>query len=139
MPSKSTYFNQILNKASSEHKQTIQNLNKDTSPSQEHPQSSSTPAKTPETSSIFERVLDAFKLIRFQPNFKHSFFRAFADHPKRHQGHQPQQGESKYHFVKIEFTLQVFPNTSTYMRLCAKFQTLELSPSDCSRNPLSIQ
>ena len=69
--------------------QTIQNVIKDTSPSQEHPQSSSTPAKTPEMSSIFERVLDAFKLIRFQPNFKHSFFRACADYVKCYQGHQP--------------------------------------------------
>ena len=44
--------------------------------------SSSTPAKTLEISSIFEGVLDAFKLIRFQPNFKHSFIRACGDHPK---------------------------------------------------------
>ena len=65
---------------------------KDTSPSQEHPQSSSTPAKTPKMSSIFERVLDAFKLNRFQPNFKQGFLRAYADHPKRNQGHQPQSG-----------------------------------------------
>ena len=94
MPSNSTDFNQILNRASSEHMQTIQNVIKDTSPSQEHPQSSSTPAKTPEMSSIFERVLDAFKLNRFQPNFKQGFLRAYADHPKRHQGHQPQSGTS---------------------------------------------
>ena len=32
-------------------------------------------------SSIFEGVLDAFKLIGFQPNFKHSLVRAYADHP----------------------------------------------------------
>ena len=82
MPSNSTDFNQILNRASSEHMQTIQNVIKDTSPSQEHPQSSSTPAKTPEMSSIFDRVLDAFKLNRFQPNFKQGFLRAYADHPK---------------------------------------------------------
>ena len=69
MPSNSTDFNLILN---------IQNVIKDTSPSQEYPQSSSTPAKTLEMSSIFERVLDAFKLIRFQPNFKHNSLRAFA-------------------------------------------------------------
>ena len=94
MPSNSSDFNQILNIASSGHMQIIQNVIKDTSPSQEHPQSSSSPAKTPEMSSIFERVLDAFKLIRFQPNFKHSFFRAYADHPKHHQGHQPQSGTS---------------------------------------------
>ena len=29
-------------------------------------------------SSIFEGVLDAFKLIGFQPNFKHSSLRAYA-------------------------------------------------------------
>ena len=94
MPSNSTDFNQILNRASSEHMQTIQNGIKDTSPSQEHTQSSSTLAKTPEMSSIFERVLDAFKLNRFQPNFKQGFLIAYADHPKRHQGHQPQSGTS---------------------------------------------
>ena len=76
MPSNSTDLNQILNRASSEHMQTIQNVIKDTSPSQENPQSSSTPAKTPETSSIFEKVLDASKLNRFQPNLKQSFLRA---------------------------------------------------------------
>ena len=32
-------------------------------------------------SSIFEGVLDAFKLIGFQPNFKQSSLRAYADHP----------------------------------------------------------
>ena len=42
--------------------QIIHNVIKDTSPSQEQSQSSSTPAKAPEMSSIFERVLDAFKL-----------------------------------------------------------------------------
>ena len=73
---------------------TIQNIIKDTSPSQEHPQSSSTPKKTPEMSSIFERVLDAFNLNRFQPNFKQGFLRAYADHPKHHQGNQPQSGTS---------------------------------------------
>ena len=50
-------------------------------------------------SSIFERVLDAFKLIRFQPNFKHSSIRACADHSKQHQGHQPQSGTSKSSFT----------------------------------------
>ena len=45
-------------------------------------------------SSIFETILDAFKLDRFQPNFKYSFLRSYADHPKRHQGHQPQSGMS---------------------------------------------
>jgi hypothetical protein len=50
---------------------------KDISPSQEHPASS----KPPAMSSIFESVLDAFKLNRFQPNFKHNSLRAYADHP----------------------------------------------------------
>ncbi len=95
MPLNSTDFNKIFNIAPSGHVETLQNVIKDTSPSQEHPQSSSTPAKTPEMSSIFERVLDAFKLNRFQPNFKQGFLRAYADHPKRHQGHQPQSGTSK--------------------------------------------
>ena len=94
MPSNSTDFNQILNIAPSGYLQTIHNVIKDTSPSQEHPQSSSTPAKTLEMSSICERVLDALKLNRFQPNFKQGFLRAYADHPKRHQGHQPQIGTS---------------------------------------------
>ena len=47
--------------------------------------SSSTPERTLEMSSIFEEVLDAFKLIRVQPNFKHSFFSECGDHPKCHQ------------------------------------------------------
>ena len=63
---------------------------KETSTSQEHPAST----KPPAMSSIFQNVLDAFKLNRFTPNFKHSFIRAFADHPKSHQGHQPQLGMS---------------------------------------------
>ena len=46
-------------------------------------------------SSIFDRVLDAFKLIGFQPNFKHNSLRAFAGHPKCHQGHQHQSVTSK--------------------------------------------
>ena len=56
--------------------------------------SSSTPGRTIEMSSIFEGVLDAFKLNRFQPNFKYCSNRAYACHPKRHQGHQPQSGMS---------------------------------------------
>ena len=56
--------------------------------------SSSTPANTPNMSSIFERVLDAFKLNKFQPNFKHSFLITYVDHPKRDQGHQPHSGMS---------------------------------------------
>ena len=46
-------------------------------------------------SPIFERVLDAFKFIRFPPNFKHSSLRAREDHPYHQQGHQPQSGTSK--------------------------------------------
>ena len=75
MLSNSTDFNQNSNRASPEHMQTNQNVIKDTSPSQEHLQSPSTPAKTPEMSSISERVLDAFKLNRFQSNFKQGLLR----------------------------------------------------------------
>ena len=46
--------------------QTIQNVIKDTSPSQEH---QNHPQLQQELSSIFEWVLDAFKLNLFQPNF----------------------------------------------------------------------
>jgi hypothetical protein len=84
-------LNQISNKASSEYMQNIQHVIKDTIPSQKHPQSSSTPAKTPEMSSIFERFHDAFNLNRFQPNFKLSFLRAYGDHPKLHQKPNPRQ------------------------------------------------
>ena len=51
--------------------------------------SSSTAGRTLEMSSIFEGVPDGFKLIKFQPNFKHMSLRACAGHPKIHQGHQP--------------------------------------------------
>ena len=54
MPLNSTDFNQILNIGPSGHVQAIQNVIKNTSPSQEHPASSKPPAK----SSIFESVLD---------------------------------------------------------------------------------
>jgi hypothetical protein len=57
--------------------------------------SSSTQARTLEMSSIFEGVLDAFKLLRFQQNFKHSSIRPCGDHPKCHQGHQHQSRTSK--------------------------------------------
>jgi hypothetical protein len=46
-------------------------------------------------SSIFEGVLDTFKLMGFQSNFKHSSFRACAGHPQRHQGRQPQLETSR--------------------------------------------
>ena len=46
-------------------------------------------SKPPAMSSIFQSVLDAFKLNRFTPNFKHNFLKAYADHPKNHQGHIP--------------------------------------------------
>ena len=58
-------------------------------------QSSSTPVKNLHLSSIFDRVLDAFKLIGFQPNFNHSSLRAYADHPYHHNGHLLQSGTSK--------------------------------------------
>ena len=81
MPLNSTDFNQILNIAPSGYVETIQNIIKDTTPSQETLKSSSTPRKTEEMSMIFVGVIDAFKLNRFQPNFKYSSIRAFADHP----------------------------------------------------------
>ena len=81
MPSNSSDFNQISNIGPLGHVETNQNIIKDTCPSQEPPESSSTPAKNLRMSSIFEGVLDALKLIEFQPNFKHSSLRAYADHP----------------------------------------------------------
>ena len=48
---------------------------RDISTSQEPPASS----KPPAMSSIFETGLDAFKLNRFQPNFKLSFLFAYLD------------------------------------------------------------
>ena len=56
--------------------------------------SSWAPASTLQMSAIFEGVLDAFKLIRYQPNFKHIYIRACGDHPKCPQGHQCQAGTS---------------------------------------------
>ena len=56
---------------------------KDTSTSQEPPATS----KPLAVSSIFDTVLDAFKLNRLQPNFKGSFLMANLDHSKHHQGH----------------------------------------------------
>ena len=94
MPLNSKDFNQILNIASVEHMWTIQNVIKDTCLSQEHPHSSSTPATTPVMSSIFEIFFYFFKLNRFQPNFEHSFLRAYTYHPKHYQGHEPQSGMS---------------------------------------------
>ena len=59
--------------------------------------SSRTPrtSRTVEMSSIFEGLLDAFKLNRFQPNLKHNSIRACGVHLKHHQGHQLQSGTSK--------------------------------------------
>ena len=48
---------------------------KDISTSQEPPASSEPPAM----SLMFGSVLDALKLNRFQPNFKHSFLKAYLD------------------------------------------------------------
>ena len=58
--------------------------------SQEYPLTSWTPAMSP----FFERVLDALKLNRFSPNFKHSFLRVYGDNPKLYQGNKPQSGIS---------------------------------------------
>ena len=63
-----TDFNQILNIASSEPIQMFQNEIKDTNSSQECPELTSTPATNPAMSSIFESILDAFNIKRFQPN-----------------------------------------------------------------------
>ena len=87
MPLNSLDFNQNLYTAPSGHVKTIHNINKDTSPSQQHHNHHQLQKELLEMSSNFERVLDALKLNRFQPNFKHSPLRAYADHPKRHQGH----------------------------------------------------
>ena len=83
MPSNSLDFNQILNITPSGHVQTMINVIKESSPSQDSgiSKSSSTPARIPEMSSIFEGVLDAFKLIGFLPYFKHNSLRAFGDNP----------------------------------------------------------
>ena len=58
MPSNSTDFNQISNIAPSGHMQTIHNIIKDTSPSQEHQYHH-------QLKQELEEVLDAFKLNRF--------------------------------------------------------------------------
>ena len=55
------------------------------------------PATTQAMLSIFERYLDAFKLNRFQPNFRHSSIRSCGDHPKHHQGHHPSQEYQNHH------------------------------------------
>ena len=94
MPSNPTYLSQILNKASSEHMEMflmplnstdfnhILNTCRTLTLYGDHPKhhqlhqpqsgtakSSSTPARPLEMSLIFEGVLDAFKLNRFQPKF----------------------------------------------------------------------
>ena len=65
--------------------------------------SSSTPARILEKSSIFDRILDDFKLIGFQPNFEHVSLRAFVDHAKHHQGQQLQSGTSKSSSTQAKF------------------------------------
>ena len=84
MPLNSSDFNQILNIASSGHVETIQNIIKDTSPSQEH-------QNHHQFQQELERGSWCLQIHRFQPNFKHSCLRAYADHPKGHQGNQPLQ------------------------------------------------
>ena len=44
---------------------------------------------------IYEGVLDAFKLMGFQPNLKYNSLWLCADYAKCHQGQQPQSGISK--------------------------------------------
>ena len=54
---------------------------------------------------IFEGDFDAFKLNRFQPNFELSFFRAYQDDPKYHQGHQspaPVRNAHNHHQLQQE-------------------------------------
>ena len=70
MPLKSTDFNQILNIAPSGHVEIIQNIIKDTSPNQEHQNNCQLHL---EMSSIFEGIIDAFELNRFQLNYEYSF------------------------------------------------------------------
>ena len=90
MPSNSSDFNQILR-----HMQTMQKCHQGQQPQSGTSKLPSTPARILEISLIFERVLDAFKLIRFQPNLKHNSLRACEDHAKHHQGQKPQSGTSK--------------------------------------------
>ena len=52
---------------------------------------SSTLAKNLQMSSIFEGVLDASKLKRFQPNFKHSFLKAYIDNKNNIKDTSPSQ------------------------------------------------
>ena len=83
-------LHEIWNRDSMNIEEHIPIMIKAISTSQEPPASS----KPPVLSSIFESVLDAFKLNRFKPNLKHSFLRSHEDHPKHHQGYQPQSGMS---------------------------------------------
>ena len=95
MPLNSTDFNKIINIAPSGPIKNIQNILKDTRPSQEHQIHHQIQQKTLEMLSFFGGVLDGFKLNRFQPNSKHSTLRAREDSSKCHQGHQPRSGTSK--------------------------------------------
>ena len=94
MPFNSSNFSQILNIAPSGHCRPSKcyqghQLQSTTS------NSSSTQKRTMEISSIFKGVLDAFKLNRFQSNFKQSSFRAYLYHSKCHEGCKPKSGTSK--------------------------------------------
>ena len=94
--------------------------------------SSSTPARNLEMSFIFGGVLDAFKLNRFQPNFKQGFLRAYADHPKTasrtpapvrniHNHHQLQQKLKECHPSLRGFLM---PSKSSHFN-----QILNIAPS----------
>jgi hypothetical protein len=63
-PLKSTNFNQILNIAPPGHVQTIHNIIKDSSHSQEH-------QNHHQLQQDFQKYLRSFKIIGFLPNFKH--------------------------------------------------------------------
>merc|ERR1712033_88318 len=64
MPSNSADFNEILNIAQSGHVETIQNVIKDTSPSQEHQNNHQLQPKIYKCHQSLRGVLDAFKLIQ---------------------------------------------------------------------------
>ena len=107
----------------------IQFMIKDTSPSQEHPASS----KPAPMSSMFESVLNAFKLNRFQPNLKHNNLRACGDHPKRHQEHQPQPVTSKSSSTRAK-TLEM---SLIFEGVLDAFKLFRFQPNFCGK-PKSI-
>ena len=102
MPSNSSDFNQISNIAPSGHVQTIHNVIKDTGPSQELQNHHQLQQELQKCHKSYSGVFYAFKLNRFQLNFKHTSLRAYAHHTKRHQRHQPQSVKSNHHQLQQE-------------------------------------